>query len=77
MTQTIEAIYDGTVLRPAEVLELEPNTRVRLVVEALPDAPAPASFLRVARGLKLEGPADWSVNPDGEATHGAGDSVRG
>ena len=43
MTQTVEAVYDGTVLRPETALRLEPNTRVRLTVEVLPPAKAPPS----------------------------------
>ena len=30
MTQTVEAVYDGTVLRPETALSLEPNTRSAL-----------------------------------------------
>ena len=63
MTQTVDAVYDGAVLRPETALGLEPNTRVRLTVEVLPLAEtAPASFLHTARGLELRGPADWSAN---------------
>ena len=62
MVTTIEATYDGTVFRPAEPIELEPNTRVRITVET----PAPAtdktmSFLDTARSLNLEGPPGWSA----------------
>ena len=65
MTLTVEAIYDGSVLRLEKSLELEPNTRVRLTVEVLPSAAAPpASFLRTARSLNLNGPPDWSANLD-------------
>lgn len=65
MTQTIDAIYDGAVLRPETTLPLEPNTRVRLTIEVLPAGePPPASFLRTARSLGLSGPADWSENVD-------------
>jgi hypothetical protein len=64
MTQTVDAIYDGTVLRPETALALEPNTRVRLTLEVLPPAAAPSSFLRTARSLGLSGPPDWSANLD-------------
>ncbi len=65
MTQTVEAVYDGAVLRPETSLELEPNTRVRITVEVLssPEAATP-SFLRTARSLGLSGPTDWSANLD-------------
>ena len=36
MLKTIEAVYDGKAFLPEEPLELEANTRVRLVVETLP-----------------------------------------
>lgn len=63
MSRTIEALYDGAVFRPAEPITLEPNTRVWIVIETLPpDVGQETSFLRVARSLNLEGPADWSAN---------------
>jgi len=63
-TQTVEAVYDGAVLRPDVALALEPNTRVRLIVETLPPTKKSKSFLETARSLKLEGPPDWSANVD-------------
>ena len=63
MGKTIEAMFDGTVLHPAEPLALEPNTRVWIIVETVPPkADTPVSFLQVARSLNLDGPPDWSVN---------------
>src|SRR5438045_908834 len=82
MSQTVEAIYDGAVLRPDTALGLEPNTRVRLTVEVLPVEPLPpdpgagASFLRTARFLDLRGPTDWSANLD-SYLYGDGDKPRG
>ena len=65
MVKTIEAIFDGTVLRPAEPLELEPNTRVRITVESVAGPKGEGvSFLDIARSLDLHGPADWSENID-------------
>jgi predicted DNA-binding antitoxin AbrB/MazE fold protein len=61
MEKTIEAIFDGTVLRPTEPLALKPNTRVWIVVETSPPA-TPPSFLQTARSLNLDGPSDWSAN---------------
>ena len=60
MGKTIEAIFDGTVLRPAEPLALKPNTRVWIVVETSPPV-TPSSFLQTARALNLDGPSDWSA----------------
>jgi predicted DNA-binding antitoxin AbrB/MazE fold protein len=76
MTQTVEAIYDGAVLRPETALGLEPNTRVRLTVEVLPSEAAPQSFLRTARSLDLSGPEDWSANLD-SYLYGDGDQPQG
>jgi len=61
MSKTIEAVFDGEVLRPDEPLELQPNTRVRLTIDTLvTDARNTRSFLRTARSLNLQGPPDWS-----------------
>ena len=64
MTKTLEAVFDGEVLRLAEPLSLKPNTRVRLTLEVDESAEKPKSFLQTARGLDLDGPADWSENLD-------------
>jgi predicted DNA-binding antitoxin AbrB/MazE fold protein len=65
MTRTVEAVYDGTVLRPDTPLGLAPNTRVRLTVEVLsPPKEGSASFLDTARSLDLRGPEDWSEKLD-------------
>jgi predicted DNA-binding antitoxin AbrB/MazE fold protein len=63
MSKTLEAIFDGEVLRPDEPLELAPGTRVRITIETTDDNTQlpPASFLQTARELKLEGPPDWSA----------------
>jgi predicted DNA-binding antitoxin AbrB/MazE fold protein len=62
MATTIEATFDGQVFRPAQPVALPPNTTVRITIETLPDKPA--SFLRTARSLNLEGPPDWARNLD-------------
>lgn len=65
MSQILEATFDGQVFRPIESVELQPDTRVQLVV-TVKDTPEekPKSFLRVARSLKLQGPKDWSSRID-------------
>lgn len=61
MSETLYATFDGQVLRPERPISLEPNTRVRLTIEsAEAGEPRGNSFLETARGLELEGPADWS-----------------
>ena len=65
MTQTLEATFDGQVFRPVETVDLQPDTRVQLVVtvrDSLEEKPK--SFLRTARSLKLKGPKDWSARID-------------
>jgi hypothetical protein len=65
MVQVLEAVFDGEVLHPNEPLNVQPNTRVRLVVETMPERDEPPkSFLETARNLNLNGPADWSTNID-------------
>jgi hypothetical protein len=62
MTTTLYATFDGEVLRPDGPIPLAANTRVRLTIEAEePGQPPPASFLRTARALNLDGPPDWSA----------------
>ena len=70
MVKILDAVYDGTVLRPVEPLTLEPNTRVRITIETEPTEPKRASFLQTARSLDLNGPSDWSANLD-EYLYGA------
>lgn len=61
MIQILDAIFDGTVLRPEEPIELRPNTRVRITIESVEPAEIqPLSFLQTARALNLQGPPDWS-----------------
>lgn len=61
MSRTVEAVFDGEVIRPDEPLDLAPNTRVRITVEdKLTAEPKRRSFLRTARSLNLDGPPDWS-----------------
>ncbi len=66
MSQTLEATFDGQVFRPVETVELQPDTRVQLVVtvKAAASEERPKSFLRTARALKLQGPKDWSSRVD-------------
>ena len=72
MSQILEATFDGEVFRPTEVVELQPNTRVQLIVtETPPIEDKPTSFLRVARSSRLSGPADWSDRLDGYLYGGA------
>jgi hypothetical protein len=63
IVETIEAIFDGEILRPENPLTLEPNTRVRITVETLePTTRESRSFLETARSLNLDGQPDWAEN---------------
>ena len=63
MTKTLHAVYDGKVFRPEKPLDLKPNIRVLITIEASEEkTPKGRSFLQTARSLKLEGPSDWSVH---------------
>lgn len=64
-TQTIEAVYDGTVFRPSSPLLLKPNTRVMITIEKVKTKRAKIkSFLETARSAKIKGPSDFSENID-------------
>ena len=63
MVTTIEAVFDGKVLRPQDPLALAPNTRVRITIETMESGTGkPTSFLDTARSLNLDGPPDWAMN---------------
>jgi predicted DNA-binding antitoxin AbrB/MazE fold protein len=64
MSTTIEAVFDGEVLRPDRPLKLAPNTRVTLVVTTPGQSEPDESFLDTAMSIHLEAPADWSENFD-------------
>jgi predicted DNA-binding antitoxin AbrB/MazE fold protein len=65
MSKTIEAVFDGKVLRPKDALTLKPNTRVRITIEPVETSTKVAvSFLDTAISLKLDGPPDWAENID-------------
>lgn len=66
MIQTLEAVFDGTVLRPIKPLSLEPNTHVMITVETnqTETTQKKRSFIQTARSLNLEGPSDWSERID-------------
>jgi hypothetical protein len=59
MFQTTDAIFDGHTLLPDDPLRLEPNTRVRLIIQVLPvsnestmaDDEPPGNFQQAAQEL--------------------------
>jgi hypothetical protein len=66
MVETVEAVFDGEVLRPDTPLHFAINSRVRITVELLPkdEDLTNRSFLKTAKSLQLEGPTDWSIQLD-------------
>lgn len=61
MTRTVNATFDGDVLRTDEPVDLKPNTRVRVTIETVEsETEEPMSLLDIAASLNLEGPEDWS-----------------
>ena len=72
MATTLEATFDGDVFRPAGPVCLPPNTTVRITIELIRERPA--SFLRTARSLNLEGPPDWASKLDAHF-YGEGDDA--
>ncbi len=64
MVTTIEAVFDGEVLRPKKPLKLKADTHVRITIETLGSSKDTTSFLDIARSLNLDGPADWAENLD-------------
>jgi predicted DNA-binding antitoxin AbrB/MazE fold protein len=65
MIKTIEAVFDGQVIKPEGPLMIEPNTRMRVTIETVELITDKAtSFLHTARSLHLDGPPDWAKNLD-------------
>jgi hypothetical protein len=63
LSKTIEATYDGAVLRLSESLDILPETGVWVTVDT-EEPSSPNAFLTAAKAVKIEGPADWSENLD-------------
>lgn len=76
MDKTVNATFDGEVFRPDEPVDLESNTKVRLLIEEtpkkrlkleiMPKKPGgePYGAFKYLASLKLDGPSDWSENLD-------------
>jgi hypothetical protein len=61
MTTTLYATFDGEFLRPEGPIPLDPDTRVRVTIEAeRSKAGEPYSSLRAMLAANVEGPPDWS-----------------
>jgi predicted DNA-binding antitoxin AbrB/MazE fold protein len=62
MSQTLEATFDGQVFRPVQTVDLQPDTKVELIVTIKDESEKKTkSFLETARSLELKGPKDFSL----------------
>ena len=61
MTKTLQAVWDGKVLRLSEPIGLKPNTKVWVTIETEDEDGKSTSFLKTAQSLNLQGPRDWSA----------------
>jgi len=64
MERTVDATFDGEVFRPDEPIELDLNTRVKVLIDEGENGEEPFSFFKTALSLKLRGPSDFSENLD-------------
>jgi hypothetical protein len=64
MELTFEATFDGQVFRPDKPINLEPNTKVKIVVEESKEKGKPYCFLDYAMSIDLDAPPDFSINLD-------------
>jgi len=64
---TVDAVFDGEVLRPQEPLTLTPNQRYSITIDEPASAPVDTedawSVLRSLAG-SYDGPSDWSTEHD-------------
>lgn len=62
MTQRINAIFDGKVFRPEEPVDLQPNTRCVVTVQAPASNSQPGDAWDLLDHMAgtVEAPADWS-----------------
>lgn len=66
MSQTLTAVFDGRVLLPDSPLNLEPNTRYVITIQATaqPDTENNAWDVLEAMTGTIEAPSDWSSEHD-------------
>jgi hypothetical protein len=60
----LTATFDGKVFLPDEPIDLEPNTKVKVIVEKSKTIGKPYSSLHFMASLNLDGPSDFSKNLD-------------
>jgi len=67
MTYTIDAIIHGKVFEPSSQVNLKPNTKVKITIEENQENGEfnrAYTFLKTARNLNIDAPADFSENID-------------
>jgi hypothetical protein len=76
MTITVEATFDGEVLRLKRPPDLAPNTRVIVTIQPVEEKDgSPPTFLQTAKSVHIEGPPDLATNVDAYLYGGAKDEV--
>lgn len=78
MTKTIQAVFDGEILRPTKPLDLEPNTKYSISIELPPareDQAGNAWDELEALAGSIEAPRDWAQEHD-HYLYGTPKSVR-
>lgn len=74
MEKILDATFDGEVFRPDEPVDLEPNTKAKIIIDEpkklkLVEKPKkgkgePYAFLKYLESVDLDGPPDFSSNLD-------------
>ena len=66
MSQTLTAVFDGNVLRPDSPLNLEPNTRYTITIQAATQPVTEGNAWDVLEAMTgtIEAPSDWSSEHD-------------
>ncbi|MFB0547166.1 MAG: hypothetical protein ACETWB_09665 [Anaerolineae bacterium] len=84
MPKTLTVFFDGQVLRPEEPVDLTPNARYLITIQAIPPAVKGESAWDVLESLAgtVEAPPDWAQEHDHylygtPKRHGGGKSKKG
>lgn len=66
MSETLTAVFDGHVLRPDSPLNLEPNTRYIITIQAAAQPVTEGNAWDVLEAMTgtIEAPTDWSSEHD-------------
>lgn len=66
MGKTVDATFDGEVFRPDELVDPEPNTKVRLqlITKEKKKTRKPFSFFEYGRSVSIDAPPHFSSNLD-------------